>query len=455
MNISGITDRIFRLIGKGDDRTSIVKRNIFASFGLKGISIVVGFLNIPITINYLNQTRYGIWVTLSSIVAWFALFDVGLANGLRNKLAEALAKGDKELARKYVSTTYALLTIIALAGIVVFLGVEHWIDWTRVLNTTPDYFVELQHLVRIVFISFCVRFVLQIISIVVIADQKTALGNSFEVMYSVLSLAGIYVLIFLHSSSLINFGIVLVLIPVVVLGVATLIMFWGKYSFLRPGWKHVQFMYARELTGLGVQFFIVQIAVIVIFQTSNILIAQLFSPAEVTPYNVAFKYFSILTSVWAIVMAPMWSAFTHSLAQGDYTWMQKVMSKCNKYMIYSVLIVVVMGIFAPVLIDIWTMHKVTVSELMIWIFAFYTLITVWNNIYAYFLNGTGVIDIQVYTSIIAAVVHIPLAIFLTKKLHMGPEGIVLSMAIALSVFAIAGPIKSNSIMRKWKNSSVS
>lgn len=55
---------------------------------------------------------------MSSIVGWFVFFDVGLTQGLRNRFAEARAKGDEELARNYVSTTYAILGIIFYWGMV-------------------------------------------------------------------------------------------------------------------------------------------------------------------------------------------------------------------------------------------------------------------------------------------------------------------------------------------------
>lgn len=83
----------------GHERSIKVKKNILLSFFLKGISVVVSFLMVPITLNYLNVERYGIWLTLSSIIGWFYILDIGLGNGLRNKFTETLAKGNRELAR--------------------------------------------------------------------------------------------------------------------------------------------------------------------------------------------------------------------------------------------------------------------------------------------------------------------------------------------------------------------
>src|ERR1700687_5870800 len=101
-----------RKITSGHQRSVKAKKNIIASFFIKGISISISLILVPLTINYINPSRYGIWLTLSSIVGWFSFFDIGLAHGLRNKFAEAKAKGDNESAQIYVSTTYAVLAII-------------------------------------------------------------------------------------------------------------------------------------------------------------------------------------------------------------------------------------------------------------------------------------------------------------------------------------------------------
>ena len=103
---------IQKYITSGNERSVKAKKNIIASFLNKGVAIIISLLIVPITINYLNSEQYGIWLTLSSTVAWIAYFDIGLGHGFRNKFAEAKANGDLILARKYVSTTYAILGII-------------------------------------------------------------------------------------------------------------------------------------------------------------------------------------------------------------------------------------------------------------------------------------------------------------------------------------------------------
>ena len=445
-----IFDKIGKLLNKGDKRGVLIKKNILASLFIKGASIFVSLLYVPITLNYLNPTRYGIWMTLTSIVAWIGIFDIGLGNGLRNKLTESLAIGDKVNAQKYVSTAYAMLSLIVIIVLLIFYAFNNWIDWTLILNTSKDYEDELKSLTLLVVTLFGAKFVLNIITTIFTSDQLPAIGGLIELICNALGLLLIWAITQTKYNSLLSFGWATMLTPVIVYLIVSLLFFNGKYNYLKPSFKSIRVTNAKGLTGLGIQFFFIQIAVLIIFQTSNILIAQFFEPAEVTPYNIVFKYFSVLIMLWGILMTPLWSAFTKALAENDINWMRKTILKLNKLMTITVFVIVVLSLIANYVILKWTAGQVNVQPLMIWIFALYTLISIWNNIYSFFLNGINKTRIQIYTSIVAAIIHIPIAYTLVKYLGMGSEGVVLSMAISLSLFSIAGPLQTYKILHEWK-----
>ena len=84
---------IINFFTKGHERSIKAKKNIAASFVIKGLSIAISLVMVPMTIHYINPTQYGIWITLSSIIGWFSFFDIGFGNGLRNRFAESIAMG--------------------------------------------------------------------------------------------------------------------------------------------------------------------------------------------------------------------------------------------------------------------------------------------------------------------------------------------------------------------------
>src|ERR1700712_203678 len=104
-----------------DAKSKTVIRNVFYSFFIKGINISVNFLTIPLVLTFLDTTQYGVWLTLTAILGWFSLFDLGFGNGLRNHLTIAVANKDFKEGKIYVSTTYAALSVIFGTLILVFL----------------------------------------------------------------------------------------------------------------------------------------------------------------------------------------------------------------------------------------------------------------------------------------------------------------------------------------------
>ena len=97
-----------------NSRSSMLHKNILFSGVLKAIGLITSLVIVPVTINYLNDEVYGVWMTITSVLYWITTFDIGLGNGMRNYLTEALSKGDTALGRSYLSTTLILLSLIAL-----------------------------------------------------------------------------------------------------------------------------------------------------------------------------------------------------------------------------------------------------------------------------------------------------------------------------------------------------
>ena len=97
--------KMLDFIKQGTDRSVAVKKNIVGSLFVKGCSIIISLLIVPLTLGYVSSDLYGIWLTLSSIIMWLNFFDIGFTLGLKNKLTEAIALGDMQRGKVLVSTT--------------------------------------------------------------------------------------------------------------------------------------------------------------------------------------------------------------------------------------------------------------------------------------------------------------------------------------------------------------
>ena len=438
---------IKEFLTKGHERTVKAKKNIVASFLIKGLNIGIGLVLVPLTINYLSPTKYGIWITLSSVIAWFNFFDIGLGNGLRNRFAEAVANNDHNLAKTYVSTTYAVLSFVIGLVLILFYVINPYLNWSLILNAGNDPALqkELSVLALVVFSSFCLTFIFKLISTILTADQQPAKASLFNLISNALSLVFIIALINRTNGSLLYIGIIFSCMPVIVFFTSSFWFFNGKYKPYRPSLSFVELSKLKDLFSLGIKFFIIQISGILLYETNNIIISQLFGPAEVTPYNIAFKYFNIVMVIFIIIITPFWSAFTEAWIKKEFEWIKTIMKKILKIWIFIVIIVIIMLIISPWIYQIWIGESINVPFIMSLLIGLFILIKSYNDIFSSFLNGVGKIKLQLYFSISQAVINIPLAIYLGKII--GISGVLLSNIIVVLLVASFGPVQYNKIIK--------
>ncbi len=428
----------------GDERSNLVKKNIYFSFLLKGFSISISLLLVPLTLNYLSVYEFGVWLTLSSIFTWINYFDIGLGNGLRNRLAESMAKQDKKLGQIYVSTTFFILSLIVTVVFLVFLALQPYLNWAEILNADPEKVTNLNKVIVLSFAFFCLNFLFKIIGVVYAAAQRPAFNDLITLLGSLLSLIIIFILTKTTDGTLMIVALVFSAAPTIILLIAYPITFHGYFKDFKPKIKAVKPFYAKDLMNVGMQFFVLQISSLVIFGTSNIIISRIMGPEQVAPYNIAFKYFSIATMIFSIIIAPMWSASTDAFAKGDLSWIKKFMKGMIKVSILSTVGVLVLILISNLAYRLWIGTAVFIPfKLSFWM-GIYTMIVLWSTCFSTFLFGIGKLRIQLINTVVASCLFIPLAVCLTKSL--GITGIVIALCMTNLSGAILNPVQYQRII---------
>jgi len=449
--ISKIRSLIENFLFKGHERSTKAKKNILASILIKGCSIAISLILVPLTINYINPSRYGIWLTLSSIVAWFSFFDIGLTQGLRNKFAEAKAKGDDSIAQVYISTTYAILAMIFFAIWLIFLIINPLLDWTKILKVSGTMQSELSELVIIVFTYFCISFVVKIISTVLIADQKPAKASLIDLLGQIFSLIFIVILVKTTEGSLIRLGLAFCVSPLLVSLGANLFLYSGNYRKYRPSFKQVKLRYAKELFNLGVIFFIIQVANVVQFETANIIIARNFSTLDVTSYNIVYKYFGILNMAFMIFLTPFWSASTEAYQKNDIAWIKNSIKRYNQLNLVIALGGLLMLVLSSTVYRLWLGEGKVNIEFSLSLFGFLFFNTsVFGGKYVSFLNGISALRIQFIACLISPFLYIAISLLLIRYFKMGVYSLFVASIITNFNTFILAPIQYNQIINKGK-----
>lgn len=428
-------------------RTSKAIGNVVFSAFFKAVSILVSFVLIPMTLGYLNKFEYGIWLTLNSILTWVNMFDIGLDNGLRNKLAESLARNDKDSGRTYVSTTFFTTIVLVITIYILFLIAQRWLNWYSILNIEPrDTSTDINSLVLIIMAIFCTSMIFKITGNVYMAKQLSVVNDSLLCMSNILSLVVIYFLVRFTEGNLAYVAYTYSMSPLFVSILSYIFTFRFVYRDLCPSLKRINIHYLKDLMGLGINFFIIQITVLLVFMTSNFVLAQVLGPEEVTPYNICFKYFSIITIGFSILMTPFWSAVTDAFVKGELSWIYTNMQRIRLLWLISIVGLILMIISSQMVFHLWVGDMVSISYTLTIVLALYAAIVNWNNIYACFINGIGKIRIQLFCSIGSIVLYVITAMPFTHR--WGSVGLVISISLSLLPSAIFLPIQMRRILKR-------
>jgi len=439
---------ILKFFGSGHERSILIKKNAIASLVLQTFNVIIQFALVPLTLNYLNPTKYGIWITLSSVILWLTFFDLGLSNGLKNKLAESLALKDYESGKSYISTTYFFLIIIALFLFVVFIAIHSFIQYPSIFNTTLEMADELSKLVFWVFAFFLLKFIFNIISIVFTSDQHPAYVNYFSFLANLASLIAIFIITKTTQDSLFLVGLGISIPTFLIPLLASIYYFRTKYQFLSPSFKSIDLKKIRPLFGLGLYFFIAQIMTLIIYSSDNMIILQVLGPEQVTPYAIAFKYFSIVTMLFGVALAPLWAAFTDAYSKEDYDWIRNTVKKFIQIWLVLIIGVVLMISCSNFIYRIWIGESISIPYLLSIFMGLFVIQNTWIIIFTYFTNGVGKMQLVTIILCCAGLLNIPLSIYLAKYMNMGATGVIIATILSLLPQSIIIPIQYQKIVNQ-------
>ena len=397
-------------------RSSLLQKNIISSFLIKGWSAVVVLMMVPLTLNCLGDYQNGVWLTISSVLVWIDQMDIGLGNGLRNKVAEYMAHGETERTKRLVSSTFAMLTCIIIPVLMVLLLVIAVSDTYQAFNVLPSKVSHLDQVLMVTVTLVCTSFVFKLIGNFYMGLQLPAVSNLLIALGQTLALIGTWIVLKSVSHSLMHIALVNTAAPLLVYLIAYPITFYYKYPQLRPSIKLINFKEAKAVINMGVQFFIMQISSVVLFMTSNILISKFFSPAMVTPYQITYRYFSILLVIFTVVCMPFWNATTDAYERKDIEWIRNATRKLRLMTIGILVTMVLMVLCSSRVYAIW-IGDINIDIKMSIVMAIYIFILIYSMRYSYFINGIGKLRLQLIFTALAAVLFIPLAYLTTQWTH--------------------------------------
>lgn len=421
--------------GRAAERMRKIALAALAAFVGKGASALTVLLSVPLTITYLGSERYGVWLTISSIIAMLTFADLGIGNGLITKIAEADGRRDENAIQVLTSSAFVMLCIIATILALALLLIGPHVAWAHLLSIkSTDVQAEVP---RAILALGLVTFAAMPISVII--RVQTGLQQGFQVALWNMTgtLAGLVSLVLATRLRAGLVGLIFALSGTPVL--VTLVNFiWCFGISLRqygPRLRLAQVRPAFALLRMGFLFVILQVSVALAFLSDNVVVANRLGSATVAQLAVPAKLFTLVLLPITLLVNPLWPAYGEARARGDIRWIRRTLTRST---IFSVVFAAGAGLVAvalgPFFIRQWSRHAVEPTLGVLIALAVWTTLSAWGQSTAAFLNGTGQILGQAILGVLMAVTAFALKWLLLEK--WGVPGVVWATTISYSVIAV-------------------
>jgi O-antigen/teichoic acid export membrane protein len=417
-----------------DRRFVSVTRGASTALAARGVALLTGLVMVPLTIGYLGSERYGAWVTISSTLSWLYVADLGLGNGLTSALSEAYGQRRADLAQHHVATAFWILAGIAAVCGLLFAAIFPHLDWAAVLNVhTPEARAEVAGAVAVAVALYLAAFPLGVIDRVYAAFQEGAIANLWSALASLAALGAV-------AFTTRTAGGMVALVLALSGGRLAVQLASGAWLFrrdhpeLRPAPSAFQPGSLSRLTNTGGLFFIIQMAGLILFNTDNLIIAQVLGAERVTPYAVTWALFTLPSMAFTLAFPYLWPAYAEAFARKDSAWIRRTFRKSVVVSLtVGLALAVPLVVFGRPLIGIWAgKSAVPPFSLLVWM-GIWSLIVAGINPVACLLNSAGHVKGQAIFASLSTAVNVGLSVYWARR--YGISGVIAATVVSYLVVA--------------------
>jgi O-antigen/teichoic acid export membrane protein len=433
--------------GRSSERYRRAALTTVTSMVARGVGIFTGLAWIHLSLSYLGKARYGLWMTMDSLINWMNLADLGLARGMQNHLSEANGQDDPELAGRYVSTGLATMAGAALLIAVVATPVVFMVSWSDALNVKdPALAGETRHVVEAVLVIFLVGFPLSLVPTIYAAYQRGYVASLFAIAGSVASLGALLAATHFELSLpwlILALGGTTIFTTLVNFGYGLRSMPW-----LRPRLALVTRNALRALAGTSIALFVFQIGALLVNETQSLIIARRLGLSLVTDWSVFMRVYLLPAMFLQMIDAPLIPAFREAYVRGEHDWLRIAFWRVTK--LKMAIALVAAGLY--LVCGNWVASLIAGQPIVlspdVWkASGFLLIVAVWNGSFNDLMIAVDRLRLLVITVLVNGLVTPILSYFLAPRL--GLFGVVLATPIfSFAVSAWLLPLACRDLIRR-------
>lgn len=381
--------------------------NIVLAIAAKLVSMAVAVLSVPLLLRILGTHDYGIWVTLTSLIAFISLLDLGVGNSMRNSVASMLPTGAEAVRLEFIGF-FRLLCAVALLALVGFALMAPYLDLAE----------EHQGAVWLLYGPLLVLLPLLLGSSVLQGARATGLQAILQSASMWCFFGFIAMLAWRHQTP----------------AIADLAIAWslcyvaGLFVIFVLALRTIRLPAMRLLKGplillpagrlrVGLEFLVLQLSSLVLYSLGNMLVFHHLGASEVARYDTVNKIFQVGLSFYTIVIGVLWSEIAKFRAAGDAAALTRMLWRLAAIAGAFSMVCLAGAFLVPEIIGLWVGHRIQVTRVEALAVAGLVSVQALAYVGAVFMNAFEKLRLQIAMAIVSISLMVPLtSLFMHKSM---------------------------------------
>lgn len=262
-----------------------VKRNVLASWGAHGLTMIIGFFLMPYVVRVMGDDSYGTWLFINSMASYAGILYFGFGDTISRYVAKYQAEGDYRRVNQIVSLIFAIYMVMGTTAFLVAVALSLCAPWTSHWQGAELY--EIQLTIVVLGLNVAVGMVGSVFGGVLMGVRRFDLERSVSVGSDFMRLALIGV--FLHERwGLLTIASIYFFITLAE-NVACAIFAYRCLPQLQIRREHLNRQTFKECSSFSAMAFLNAIAYQMTNATDSVVIGFMMGTDKIVPYYIALR----------------------------------------------------------------------------------------------------------------------------------------------------------------------
>lgn len=295
----------------------------------QAIQVATGLYSVPVSLEYLGQERFGLWMALSALLLFISFSDFGIGIGAQDKISRNVAVKDFEGANE--ACWSAFLFSVLISGIVYFFGdfLENKIPLESYFSLkSPEAKKDLIPALNSVLLVLVFGLLSGVVQRVYSAIQQGYSIAFIQVLGRLLGLASLLLVVkYDFGFSALVFAVAGVpSVVILIVGLPALVV---TNPWIKPRWQSFNFGAAVKLLSVGLMGLGASVSIYLVNNAGAALISLKYGADSLVDYSIFQRLINVPMMFVVYLLIPLWPAITEAKVSGDSQWIVRVFRKSS------------------------------------------------------------------------------------------------------------------------------